>query len=156
MRKSVYLCGPISGLEYNAARLSWRNEVSNALNDSNIDALSPMRFKSYLEAEKDLASGNDYAGVNVLSTARGIVARDRYDTQRCDVVLCNLLGSKKVSIGSMIELGWCDSMRIPLVMIMENEGNIHDHAMVRELADFIVPTVDEAVEVIRAILTPGV
>jgi len=153
MTKLVYLCGPISGLSYDDARDGWRRRVATELERAGVGCLSPMRFKDYLSSESSLAAAG-YAG-HVLSTPRGIVARDRYDTQRCDLVFCNLLGAERVSIGSMIEFGWCDSMRIPLLVCMEDEGNLHDHAMVREIADYITPTVEAGVAVVRAILTPG-
>ena len=154
MNKLVYLCGPIAGLSYNEARYGWRSQVVAELQRHNIECISPMRCKDY---ESDLKSMPASASNrHVLSTRRGIVARDRYDTQRCDLVFCNLLRAERVSIGSMVEFGWCDSMRIPLVVCMEDEGNVHDHGFVREIADFIVPTVPAGIEVARAILTPGV
>jgi hypothetical protein len=113
-----------------------------------------MRFEEELEGEDNLKA-EGYEG-NVFSSPRGITARDRYDTQRADVVVSNLLGAKTVSIGSMIEFGWCDSMRIPLVLVMEKEGNIHEHAMVTEMTDFRVDNLDDAVDVVARILTPGV
>lgn len=150
----VYLCGPITGASYEEARFGWRRIMAAILAESGIDCLSPMRMKQRLAHETSLAASG-YTG-NPLSCPRGIVARDRYDTQRCGMVVCNLLGADRVSIGSMIELGWCDSMRIPLVLVMEREGNPHEHAMVRELADFCVETVEEAAEIVRAVLLPGV
>jgi hypothetical protein len=55
----------------------------------------------------------------------------------------------------MIEIGWCDSTRTPLILCMEPEGNVHQHAMVVELADFIVPTVEAGIEIVKTILIPG-
>ena len=152
--KLVYLCGPITGLSYDEARTGWRMEVATRLSAANIKVLSPLRYKNYLSGETDLKGLNGYAD-HALSTSRGITARDRYDTQRCDMVLCNLLGATSVSIGSMIELGWLDSVRTPVVVCMEEEGNPHNHDMVREIADFIVPTISEAVSLVKAVLTPG-
>lgn len=169
--RQVYLCGPITGLTAEEARYDWREDVSHKLSmnmrdgrpvlerfggDPFIRCLSPMRNKDHLNGIGVLGPVADYPGGSPLSTARGIVARDRYDTQRCDLVFCNLLGAKKVSIGSMIELGWCDSKRIPLVLVMEKDGNPHEHAMVRELADFHVTTVDDGIAIAKAILVPGV
>ncbi len=154
MSSLVYLCGPITGLTYEEARMGWRKDVSIDLGKAGITCLSPMRGKDHLR-KQDTMAAEGYAS-SVMSNAKGITARDRYDTQRCDLVFCNLFGaSPRVSIGSMIELGWADSRRIPIVLVME-PGNVHDHAMVRETADFIVNTVDEGVRVTRAILVPGI
>lgn len=155
MRKSVYLCGPITGLTYNEARYGWRQEVADILGDHDIDCLSPMRMKDHLSTESDTMSSQGYRWSS-MSSQKGITARDRFDTQRSDVVLCNLLGVDKVSIGSMIEFGWADAMRIPIVLAMEDAGNLHDHAMAKEIASFIVPSVSDAVEVVKALLIPGV
>ena len=96
------------------------------------------------------------SGLNVLSTPRGITERDRFDTLRSDLIFCNLLGTNKISAGSMIEFGWADALRIPIILCMEEEGNVHDHAMVRAMASWIVPTLEEGIMVARAVLTPGI
>lgn len=144
----VYLCGPITGLDYNAAT-DWRNKFKNNLVEG-IKTLSPMRGKDYLLKEKYLAA----LGYNetVMSTARGITTRDRFDTIRADMIVANFLGAKKASIGSMIELGWADANRVPVIVIMEKEGNVHDHAMVNEIAGFRVETVEEAAHIVNIAL----
>lgn len=150
--KLVYLCGPITGLSYTGAT-DWRAGVAAELQSVGIGSLSPMRGKSYLEKETNL--GFDYANT-LLSNNRAITARDRFDTMRCDLVLSNLLGSQRVSIGSMIEFGWADAKRIPIVCVMEPTGNLHDHGMVKEIASWIVPRLEDALAITKAILTPGI
>jgi hypothetical protein len=54
----------------------------------------------------------------------------------------------------MIEIGWADAHRIPIILVMEKEGNIHDHPMVRECVSFRVETLDEAMAVAEAVLMP--
>ncbi len=95
------------------------------------------------------------ASANCLSTPRGLTERDRFDTMRSDLVFCNLLGAEKISAGSMIEFGWADAKRIPILVCMEPEGNPHDHGMVHSVASWIVPTLEEGMEVTRDLLTPG-
>jgi hypothetical protein len=36
------------------------------------------------------------------------MTRDRFDATRCDVLLVNLLGAERVSIGTMMEVAWAD------------------------------------------------
>jgi nucleoside 2-deoxyribosyltransferase len=156
MEPSVYLAGPISGCTYGAA-VDWREAVTTDLARYGIACFSPMRAKEYLADQKVLTGHPDaYTGMG-LSNPKGICTRDRFDCQRCDLVLLNLLPAEEteiVSIGSMIEVGWCDSARNPLIVVM-NESNVHYHAMVTELAGYIVRDVESAVLVARAVLKPS-
>ena len=142
----VYLAGPISGCSYGGAT-DWREAVKRELANRGIMGVSPMRGKHYLLQETSI--GDSYAN-EVLSCQKGITARDRWDCQRCDLVLANFIGAQRVSIGTVMELGWADAARRPIIVAME-EGNVHDHAMVREVAGFIVPTLEQAVQVVKAI-----
>ena len=150
MNKSVYLAGPITGLGYQGAT-DWREWAKAELNAAGIAAYSPMRGKEYLRHVKEFTmDGDKYKPLNVLSSNRGITTRDRWDATRCGALLVNLLGAPRVSIGTMIELGWADSARIPIVGVMEPEGNLHDHGMVLELLGFRTPSLPEAIQVIKA------
>ena len=155
-RPSVYLAGPITGLTYDDGN-DWRVAVADDLARYEITAWSPLRAKHFLReiGVLDAAGTPDsaYIGLNPLSEPKGIMTRDRFDTQRSDMVLMNLLGATRVSIGTMIEAGWADSARVPLVIAMEAD-NIHRHAMLNEAAGFIVTTLEEAVAVVKAVLTP--
>ena len=151
--KSMYLCGPITGLSSEEARHGWRAEVARELMGV-VECLSPMRHYDHLQAVVELSQfGNPQ---NVLTSPRGLTTRDRFDTMRSDLLFCNLLYAKRVSVGSMLELGWADAARIPILVVMEESGNLHDHAMVNELTGFRCSTLAEGVEVAKAILTPGV
>lgn len=152
--KSVYLAGPITGLSFGGCT-EWREGVRAELLKSHIFGFSPMRSKEYLSGFTEISgTGEEYAHLSVMSTSRGIITRDRYDSQHCDLVLVNLLGATKVSIGTMIELGWADSVRAPIVCAIEAKGNVHEHMMVSELIGFRVTTLEEAVDVVKAILLP--
>jgi len=142
----VYLAGPITGGSYEQA-VNWREEAVSKLLP--IKGLSPMRCKDYLFREKVLASGYQDT---ILSTDKAITARDRFDCQRSDVVLMNLLESDRVSIGSMIEIGWADAARVPIVLVM-SENNIHYHGMVNEICSFKTNTLEDGISVCKAILS---
>jgi nucleoside 2-deoxyribosyltransferase len=147
----VYLAGPITGLDYEGAT-DWRDLARRHLGDYGITGLSPMRGKSYLLGETSLA--DEYADRNPMSTAKGILTRDRWDATRADVLLVNLLGAERVSIGTMVELGWADLARIPVVVVME-PGNIHDHSFVRGIAGYVVASLDDALRLITTMLAKG-
>lgn len=143
----VYLAGPITGCSYEGCT-DWRNVVRQKLAGYGIDGVSPMRAKDYLKQEKQITGSYED---KVMSCARGITTRDRFDCMRCDVLLVNFLGAKKVSIGTVMEIAWADSQRIPIICVIEDavvsdDDNVHDHPMIRECIGFRVATLDEAVE----------
>jgi nucleoside 2-deoxyribosyltransferase len=147
----VYLAGPISGLTYDGAE-SWREDAKALLEPHGIKTLSPLRGKDYLKAIGVIDQiGVAYESMGVLSTSRGVITRDRYDATRCDVLLVNLLGAQRVSIGTMFEVAWSDLKRVPVVVMMEREGNIHDHMMLREMTGYQVESLEAAAHVIRMI-----
>ena len=53
----------------------------------------------------------------------------------------NLLGAKRVSIGTTVELAW-DASRKPVLVCMEASGNPHDSLHVRGLATYLVEDLD--------------
>lgn len=148
-KPSVYLAGPITGESYSTVT-DWRAYAMKQL-APDIDGFSPMRSKDYLLQETSVADSYE---ATILSSQRGIFARDSYDCQRCDVVLANLLGASRVSIGTVMEIAWGWAYRKPLVLVMEEEGNIHEHAMLREACPYRVKTLDEGLHIIKTILLP--
>jgi nucleoside 2-deoxyribosyltransferase len=146
----VYLAGPITGLTY-ADGQDWRSKAKAALANRNIDGFSPLRAKEYLAGHGPLQGAYDEFP---LSTAKGIVARDRNDVLTADLVIFNLLGAKRISIGTCIEFGWADAFRKPSIVVIEKEGNCHSHPMVEALSPFIVDNVEDAVDLAAMILKP--
>ena len=146
----VYLAGPIAGLSYDQGQ-DWRKHFANCLPEE-IQAISPLRAKSVQLARKGII--HDSYEDNPLTSEDGITTRDRFDCTRADAVLVNFLGAKTVSIDTCMELGWADSNRIPIVLVMEPSGNLHDHPMVRSVAGFRVSSLEDAIEVLTAVLTP--
>ena len=148
--KRVYLAGPITGLSFEGCT-DWREYAIKDLSTAGITGLSPMRAKDYLQSESIV--GDAYENT-VLSSSRGIITRDRWDTTRCDVILVNFLGAERVSIGTIMELAWADLARIPSIVVMEPKQNEHEHSMVREATGFRVETLEEGLNVAKAILLP--
>lgn len=150
-RPLVYLSGPITGLSF-AAGTDWREHARRRLDDFGITGLSPLRGKDYLSGRGEIF--DRMAAEEAASQDAALVARDRFDTTRADFMLCNLLDAKQVSIGTMVELGWADAARVPVVLVMEPLGNIHEHAFVRQLAGYRVKRLDDAIDLIVAALAP--
>lgn len=143
----VYLAGPIGGLAYSEAN-DWREQAAEHLNFVGIETASPLRFKTFLKTEVKI---QDHYKTNVLATPKAIYTRDKWDVSRSDVILVNLVGADRVSIGTVEEIGWADMLNKPIVIAME-EGNIHQHAMIIESAGYIVPTLAQALGVVEALL----
>ena len=149
----VYLSGPITGCTYEGCT-DWREYAARVLAETGIYAISPLRAQAYLKQIDGPLSGHgrEFLHMGVLTTPPSIIARDRFDTHRADIVLMNLLGADRVSIGTMVELGWADAARVPVVGIIEPQHNIHDHMFVNQLIGFRVATLDEGLHVVRATL----
>lgn len=147
MSGKVYLAGPISGLSFDNAT-DWRNTMVDKLVAVGIDAYSPLRAKTYLKHVDVIA---DHYPEFALSSHKGITSRDRHDVMQCDVLFVNVLGANKVSIGTAIEMGWADAFRKPIVLVMDKD-NVHNHAMIKEISSFIVSTLEEGIDIVKAIL----
>lgn len=171
--KKIYLAGPIAGLTYGESALGWRAYVSKhisgqyALDGSSeyvrsssesiqLDCYSPMRGKRFLQdIAPDQVLGQLEYKQNPVSTVQGILGRDRHDTFSADLIFMNLLGAKDKSIGTMVELGWADSARKPVVLAMEDQGNTHEHIFVQGLVTYRVNNLDDAIACAKLILLPG-
>lgn len=147
---TVYLAGPITGLAYGTTT-NWRLVAQNYLGEvslGKVAGVSPMRQKEYLSKEQEIKDSYE----TILSNPTGILTRDRWDATHCTLILINVLQAKKVSIGTVMEAAWADSERIPIVLIMEDAGNPHDHAMLRGVAGFVTPSLQQGLDVALSIL----
>ncbi len=148
MEKLVYLAGPIAGISYEGCN-DWREYVTNELAKDGITCISPMRCKDLSDTTKLM---KDSGGGNIMTSGKGIVTRDRMDVERCHVMFANLTGAEEVSIGTMIEYGWADAYRHPIITVMENEGNVHEHNFIREFSGFRTDKLDSGIFVARGLL----
>lgn len=153
MKKKVYLSGPMGGLTYEQAQ-GWRTDVSNQLDSSIVATYSPLRGVRQ-------TIGNQVMGLfgnekDPLTTGRGILIADHYDVQTSDAILVNLLDAKERSIGTISEVAWAFAYRKPIVLVMEAADNVHDHAFIRQMADFTVTNLQEAIRILKVLLHPDV
>jgi nucleoside 2-deoxyribosyltransferase len=155
MRPLVYLAGAIAGLSYTDVT-DWRVRAARYLNDCCIETLNPMRAKSALGDQNGgriSTNYNDYARNGAFFTSTGIMTRDFNDVKRCDVLLVNLLGLTKPSMGTVMELAWAYALQKPAVVAIEAIGNPHDnHPMIAAAMPFRVTTLEEAIESVAIIL----
>lgn len=148
----VYLSGPITGLTYNEARFGWRAEFAEKLGQT-ITVLSPMRHEGHL-AEIKGKLAKEYPE-HLFSHPRMIVTKDLLDVKESTIVIANFLGAKKVSIGTVAEIGYAHALGKTLIIIME-PGNVHDHPFIREMANAVVGSLDDAVAVVSSLLSVGI
>lgn len=152
-RYKVYLSGPISGLDFNTA-VSWTNYAKHELeyrSATHIEGYRPLRGKSFLSKEKDPLSVMGDSS-NAISSPKGIVGRDRYDVMTSDVILVNLLGAKERSIGTMFEVAWAFLLQKPIILVMEKEGNVHQHAFLLEAVTYWVYDLEHALSLTHQLL----
>lgn len=156
MKPRIYLAGPIKGLNFDEAT-TWRINAIRMLADIGIDGMSPMRGKEYLKKELDIGDSKklrDRYDNYPLSTAKAIMCRDFKDCTKSDAIIMYLLGAKTVSIGSTMEVAWGFHARVPIILVMEKEGNPHEHSMITEAINFRVDNLEEAVYVAARLILP--
>lgn len=150
----VYLAGPVTGLSWDEAT-TWRTKATRELKQWGIHCYSPLRDKPHLKNSKAIGAFDDAptTGGHYTDISRYITARNRHDCLTADIVLMNLLKAKRISIGTMIEVGWADAGEIPLILVM-NRDNIHNHPMVIDPAAAIVDSIEDGIELVRSYLIP--
>lgn len=149
MKKRVYLAGDITGHVYGNTT-AWREYATAWLRQWDIEGLSPMRGKDYLANEtsiRDSYEGGEYP----LSMAKGFTGRDRDDVRTSDLIIANFASPERVSIGTVIECAWADAYRKLLIVVLP-EHSPANHAMLKEIAQFVVPTLDQALALVPPIL----
>ena len=155
MKKRIYLAGPMGGLTYEEAT-SWRDYVAASLdNGSNgrIESYSPLRGKAVaFDAEGKLSSMD--IRQTIFTTNRAVMVRDYDDCTKADLVFANFIGAKSVSIGTVMEMAFAYTLRIPIVAVMD-KGNIHDnHPMLEEAFSYKVQSLDDGIEAALTHLLP--
>lgn len=163
----VYLCGPITGLSYNQARYGWRKTIYDLLSPD-IEVFSPLRQEGHL-SEVQRISHKDYPE-NPITTGRGIVAKDLLDVRQSDLIIANLKAIQidpsipeeeveriqAASVGSIAEISWSYILNKPVLLIIEATGNVHDKLFLTEQVSWRTDNVEQAAEMARALLLPGV
>lgn len=156
----------------------WREGFAADLKEIGHVGVSPMRGKDYLRdlyRNKRLTKGTatgyfQYEGRSSIaeeealalayeefpmSGEQGIFGRDTFDVRHCDVILANLAGAKTVSIGTVMEIQRGYDLDRYVCVVME-PGNVHDHPFVKRAASIMVPTLEQAFDVLAAMGAPYV
>lgn len=146
---NVYLAGPITSLNYSGAT-EWRDAFKDEVFKHNpkIRCVSPMRGKAYLQSCQNIpAMGTEKLGI--MSGGPAVLTRDFADTTNSDIIVVNLLGANKVSIGTMFEVAWAHAYHIPVVLVIEDDvKNIHSHSMLFAMCGYRVNNLNDALNVV--------
>jgi len=154
----VYLCGAMSGLPFEEARI-WRDKATTFLQrlrdprtkEPLYHILNPLR------GHVDLR-GQILTSVYTEASAEKIdIRRDRYDVMRSNIVLANLADSEKinrVSIGSVFEIAWAADLEKFLIVVM-TPSNPHWHSFVKDAASIVLSDLDSALNYMRDTLNIG-
>ena len=137
----IYLARPITGCSYDEVA-SYYEETRDILQDMGYEVLFAMCGKSYFKNEQNFeATGYKQP----LSTDHAIYQRDKWMTHQCDILLVNLIGCQKTSIGTCFEMGWASELGKYVVLVMEDD-NIHNHSFVNESASVIYNNFQDALD----------
>ena len=147
-RPSVYLAGSIAGCDRTEAN-NWRNGMIHDLAGNGIIGISPLRCEPLIGERYAVGYDDPRFG-----TARAIASKNFMDVQMCDMTLCYMpreLNERRLSVGTLIELAWAHSLRKPTVLVSDYPFVI-EHPVVQANAGWIVPTLDDGIDIILGVL----
>lgn len=132
--KTIYLCGPIFGIPKEQS-IKWRQEA--------IQYLLPCGYKILDPTSNDSRCW----------PSRQNVQRDRLFVKRSDLIYVNFefFSNTNWPIGSLIEIGWADMDRKPIV-INDPLNVISYHPFIQDISPFIYKTQFEALHKISQLL----
>ena len=138
----VYLSGPMTGHADSAIK-PWRQVAADRL--SQICEVIDPALSHYDSDPAFEKSEKPTQAIKRLRQGLYIVHRNRNLIRSSDMLLANLLHTgTKASIGSIGEIYWADAFGKPIIIVREQHGNVHDHAMLNAIASYICYTLDEA------------
>lgn len=155
MSKLVYLAGPISGLSFDDAT-TWRQHATDYFSVNGIDAISPLRGAGSQPDKYFNPNGERWTSM------KAIVTRDHFDVKRCDAVLINFLGARRISKGTMMEIAWAHAYGKPVVQAIEDPYKVYGVAdsvnpnwdvFANELIGFTENTLEQALDTMRLLLS---
>ena len=146
-KPKVYLIGAISGCTFEEA-MEWRFEVRDRM-EHMFQVLVPCEM-----TPQSMGGHDRYTytldGVSGHMTDRLVTAKDRYLVKNSDLVIANFsYDANRVSLASMIELGWADAWEKPILMVIK-EDSLHYHSFTKSLNNCIhVADMESAIEVME-------
>ena len=139
MSGTVYLFGPVTGLTFEQAE-SWRKLATKILKPYGIKCIDPLRSLKFLKGDGPISgTGREYA--DDLSKPAAVIMQNLRAVEVCDILVGNLQGATRVSVGSVAELSWSFiKHKMVMSMVDDYEGNPHDHMHVNHFIHVKVKT----------------
>ena len=152
---SVYLCGPISGLGKREMTV-WRNEAKSRLVKVGYRVHDPLTGEKDLWPEHNIDSKHKTKCPP--SVAGATLAKDMAQVINSDIIIANLKGAIKVSIGSCFELAWGLILNKYCIVVKGKRG-VHAHPWIDKSQRFkIYSTMEAALDhlvLLRSDVIPG-
>jgi hypothetical protein len=145
----IYLSGPMTGSSTEDV-VRWRQKATKLLSEQ-AEVFDPAL--ALYESKSSYAQPESPAEA-LLRLRHGllVVDRNKHQIQSSDVVLANFLHADHASIGSIGELFWANAFRVPIVIVREPIGNVHDHAMLNAIASVVTHNLEDGCEAALSML----
>lgn len=148
MKKTVYLAGPILDCTKDQAN-DWRQYVADKLSPHGIIGISPLRCEPLIGERYSMQYQDPKFG-----TARAIGSKNVFDVKNCDMTLAYFPtppADRHQSYGTICELSWAYLLGRPAVLVTDDLG-ISEHPVINACAGWLLPNLDDAVEVLIGVL----
>lgn len=143
----IYLAGPITGFTVEEVITNITSHASR-LSIMGYDVLHPFIGSCGVSIINGPLQPYGYTGI---SSDHSIFCRDKWCVLQADIIIVNLIGAKRVSIGSMMELAWASDHNKHTIVVIE-DNNMHQHAFVKEAADLIFTELDSAFDYLEKLI----
>jgi nucleoside 2-deoxyribosyltransferase len=155
-KRFVYLAGPIAGCTGGEAN-DWREYVEDRL-PPGVVGVSPLRCEPIIGER--YGEPGDYASHleqidQKFGSAKAIASKNMFDVKTCDFTLAYLpreINDRRPSYGTIIEMAWAHGQNIPVILVTD-DPYLQQHPVVDATTGWILPTLDDAIEVINGVLT---
>lgn len=148
--KYVYLAGPILGCtEYEAK--NWRQYAHDVLIDHGIVGISPLRCEPIDGSTYEI---KPRGRSEKWHSPQAIGGKNFFDMDYCQMCLMNFPArepGRDLSAGTLIELGALKAWNKRTV-ICTQDPLIEKHSVVRYCADWVMPTLDDALDVVIGLM----
>lgn len=148
MKPLIYLAGPITAKTISEAN-DWRAGVMASLSSFGVVGVSPLRCEPPRGERYSITNADPLFG-----TARAIRSKNFFDVDRCDWTLAYMpavLNDPWPSVGTIGELSRAYAKGKTTILVSD-DVRLVQHPVMRGIAGWILPTLDDAVEVIGGVL----
>jgi nucleoside 2-deoxyribosyltransferase len=148
VKPTVYLAGPITNKTISEAN-DWRVPVCAALEEHGIVGVSPLRCEPPRGERYTIANADPLFG-----TSRAIRSKNILDVKFCSMTLAYLpkhLNPSWPSVGTIGELCMASAFGKPTILVSD-DPRLTEHPVLRACAGWILPTLEDATEVMVGVL----